>query len=138
MIHFCIFLFLLGIIEEFNDKNQSSTQSHCLLKDVFWASYPKSYSNRFSLKARKSVLMWWAQPPPRTAAFRVICSVKTVTDLLLSTGKGKKKDSAELEEGQVLQPVPLTVQFQMQLLRWPWAADTQSQESAAGTGGKAP
>lgn len=63
MIHFCIFLFLLGIIEEFNDKNQSSTQSHCLLKDVFWASYPKSYSNRFSLKARKSVLMWWAQPP---------------------------------------------------------------------------
>lgn len=68
----------------------------------------------------------------------MICSVKIVTDLLFSTGKGKKKDSAELEEGQVLQPVPLTVQFQMQLLRWPWAADSHSQESAAVAGGKAP
>ncbi|XP_010086250.1 PREDICTED: leucine-rich repeat-containing protein 43 [Pterocles gutturalis] len=52
-------------------------------------------------------------------------------------GKRKKKDSAELEEGQVLQPVPLTVQFQLQLLRWPPAADTQSQESVATAVGKA-
>ncbi|CAM9533272.1 unnamed protein product [Bubo scandiacus] len=46
-------------------------------------------------------------------------------------GKIKNKDSAELEEGQRLQLVPLTVQFQMQLLRWPQAASTQSQESMA-------
>ncbi|XP_014816885.1 PREDICTED: leucine-rich repeat-containing protein 43 [Calidris pugnax] len=48
-------------------------------------------------------------------------------------GKRKNKDTAELEEGQNLQPVPLTVQFQMQLLRWPWAASSQSQESVATT-----
>ncbi|XP_074700561.1 leucine-rich repeat-containing protein 43 [Strix aluco] len=46
-------------------------------------------------------------------------------------GKIKNKDSAELEEGRRLQLVPLTVQFQMQLLRWPQAASTQSQESVA-------
>ncbi|XP_054029261.1 leucine-rich repeat-containing protein 43 [Dryobates pubescens] len=54
---------------------------------------------------------------------------KTVTDLLLSTGKRKTKDAAELEEDRSLQPVPLTVQFQMQLLRWPMAVGSQSQES---------
>ncbi|XP_075291052.1 leucine-rich repeat-containing protein 43 isoform X2 [Opisthocomus hoazin] len=53
-------------------------------------------------------------------------------------GKRKNKDSAELEEGRGLQPVPLTVQFQMQLLRWPAAAGTQSPESAAVPAGKAP
>uniref|UniRef100_A0A8C3J3C6 Leucine rich repeat containing 43 n=1 Tax=Calidris pygmaea TaxID=425635 RepID=A0A8C3J3C6_9CHAR len=62
--------------------------------------------------------------------------ILTVTDLLLSTGKRKNKDSAELEEGQELQPVPLRVQFQMQLLRWPSAAGSQSQESVATTVGK--
>ncbi|XP_017931712.3 leucine-rich repeat-containing protein 43 [Manacus vitellinus] len=46
-------------------------------------------------------------------------------------GKGKNKDTAELEEGQELQPVPLTVQFQMQLLRWPLAVSAQSQENEA-------
>ncbi|XP_032931955.1 leucine-rich repeat-containing protein 43 isoform X2 [Catharus ustulatus] len=46
-------------------------------------------------------------------------------------GKGKNKETAEVEEGQELQPVPLTVQFQMQLLRWPLAASTQSQENGA-------
>ncbi|XP_075575198.1 leucine-rich repeat-containing protein 43 [Pelecanus crispus] len=51
-------------------------------------------------------------------------------------GKRKNKDSAELEEGRGLQPVPLTVQFQMQLLRWPSAAGTQSQESMAMAAGK--
>lgn len=66
-----------------------------------------------------------------TAAFRLIYSVKIVTDLHLSTGKIKKKGSSVVEEGQGLQPVPLTVQFQMQLLRWPPAASTQSQESVA-------
>uniref|UniRef100_A0A8C3J1L0 Leucine rich repeat containing 43 n=1 Tax=Calidris pygmaea TaxID=425635 RepID=A0A8C3J1L0_9CHAR len=35
-----------------------------------------------------------------------------------------------------LQPVPLRVQFQMQLLRWPSAAGSQSQESVATTVGK--
>ncbi|RMC05779.1 hypothetical protein DUI87_17322 [Hirundo rustica rustica] len=45
--------------------------------------------------------------------------------------KGKNKDTAEVEEGQELQLVPLTVQFQMQLLRWPLAASTQSQENVA-------
>lgn len=75
-------------------------------------------------------------PPLHTAAFRVTHSVKPVTDLLLSAGKRKNKDSAELEEGQELQPVPLTVQFQMQLLRWPSAASTQSQESVATVVGK--
>ncbi|KAL2298336.1 hypothetical protein Nmel_015330 [Mimus melanotis] len=50
-------------------------------------------------------------------------------------GKGKNKDTAEAEEGQELQPVPLTVQFQMQLLRWPLAASTQSQENVAMAGG---
>ncbi|XP_056359973.1 leucine-rich repeat-containing protein 43 isoform X2 [Oenanthe melanoleuca] len=50
-------------------------------------------------------------------------------------GKGKNKDTAEVEEGQELQPVPLTVQFQMQLLRWPLAASTQSQETVAMAGG---
>ncbi|KAF4790514.1 leucine rich repeat containing 43 [Turdus rufiventris] len=48
-----------------------------------------------------------------------------------SKGKGKNKETAEVEEGQELQPVPLTVQFQMQLLRWPLAASTQSQENGA-------
>ncbi|XP_041890948.1 leucine-rich repeat-containing protein 43 isoform X3 [Corvus kubaryi] len=46
-------------------------------------------------------------------------------------GKGKNKDTAEVAEGQELQPVLLTVQFQMQLLRWPLAASTQSQENVA-------
>ena len=73
-----------------------------------------------------------------TAALAVIYPVKVATDLLLSTGKRKNKDSAELEEGRGLQPVPLTVQFQMQLLRWPAAAGTQSPESAAVPAGKAP
>lgn len=76
-------------------------------------------------------------PPLSTTGFRVIYSVKTVTDLLLSTGKRRNKDSAELEEGRGLQPVPLTVQFQMQLLQWPSAAGTQSQESVATAAGKA-
>ncbi|XP_023793070.1 leucine-rich repeat-containing protein 43 isoform X3 [Cyanistes caeruleus] len=48
-----------------------------------------------------------------------------------SKGKGKNKDIAEVEEGQELQLVPLTVQFQMQLLRWPLEASTQSQDDAA-------
>ncbi|XP_049660177.1 leucine-rich repeat-containing protein 43 [Accipiter gentilis] len=52
-------------------------------------------------------------------------------------GKRKTKDSAELEEGRGLQLVPLTVQFQMQLVRWPSAAGTQSQESTAAAVGKA-
>ncbi|PKU32682.1 leucine-rich repeat-containing protein 43 [Limosa lapponica baueri] len=51
-------------------------------------------------------------------------------------GKRKNKDSAELEEGQELQPMPLTVQFRMRLLRWPSAASSQSQESVATTVGK--
>ncbi|XP_039580792.1 leucine-rich repeat-containing protein 43 isoform X2 [Passer montanus] len=46
-------------------------------------------------------------------------------------GKGINKDTAEVEEGQELQPVPLTVRFQMQLLRWPLAASTQNQENVA-------
>nr|XP_041575212.1 leucine-rich repeat-containing protein 43 isoform X3 [Taeniopygia guttata] len=53
-----------------------------------------------------------------------------------SEGKGKNKETAEAEEGQELQPVPLTVQFQMQLLRWPLAASTQSQENVARAVGK--
>ncbi|XP_053849754.1 leucine-rich repeat-containing protein 43 isoform X1 [Vidua macroura] len=53
-----------------------------------------------------------------------------------SKGKGKNKDTAEVEEGQDLQPVPLTVQFQMQLLRWPLAASTQRQENVARAVGK--
>lgn len=73
-----------------------------------------------------------------TAAFRTIYSLKTVTNVLLSTGKGKNKDTAEVEEGQELQPVLLTVQFQMQLLRWPLAASTQSQENVAMAVGKTP
>ncbi|XP_014109126.1 PREDICTED: leucine-rich repeat-containing protein 43 [Pseudopodoces humilis] len=48
-----------------------------------------------------------------------------------SKGKGKNKDTAEVEEGQELQLVPLTVQFQMQLLRWPLEASTQSQDDVA-------
>ncbi|XP_058707700.1 leucine-rich repeat-containing protein 43 [Poecile atricapillus] len=50
-----------------------------------------------------------------------------------SKGKGKNKDTAEVEEGQELQLVPLTVQFQMQLLRWPLEASTQSQDDVATT-----
>ncbi|XP_027734445.1 leucine-rich repeat-containing protein 43 isoform X2 [Empidonax traillii] len=46
-------------------------------------------------------------------------------------GKGKNKDTAEPEEGQELQPVPLVVQFQMQLLRWPLAVGAHSQENEA-------
>ncbi|XP_012983519.2 leucine-rich repeat-containing protein 43 [Melopsittacus undulatus] len=46
-------------------------------------------------------------------------------------GKITKKGSSVLEDSQGLQPVPLTVQFQMQLLRWPLAASAQSQESVA-------
>ncbi|TRZ18332.1 hypothetical protein HGM15179_008757 [Zosterops borbonicus] len=42
--------------------------------------------------------------------------------------KGKNKDTAEVEEGQELQLVPLTVRFQMQLLRWPLAPSTQSSQ----------
>ncbi|KAM4649441.1 leucine-rich repeat-containing protein 43 [Amazona ochrocephala] len=52
-------------------------------------------------------------------------------------GKIRKKGSSVLEEGQGLQPAPLTVQFQMQLLRWPPAASTQSQESVATAMGSA-
>lgn len=74
--------------------------------------------------------------PLHTAAFRIIYSLKRVTNVLLTTGKGKSKDAAEAEEGQELQPVPLTVQFQMQLLRWPLAASTQSQENVARAVGK--
>ncbi|OWK61204.1 Leucine-rich repeat-containing protein 43 [Lonchura striata] len=66
----------------------------------------------------------------------IIYSLKTVTNVLLTTGKGKNKDTAEAEEGQELQPVPLTVQFQMQLLRWPLAANTQSQKNVARPVGK--
>ncbi|XP_029881504.2 leucine-rich repeat-containing protein 43 [Aquila chrysaetos chrysaetos] len=61
-------------------------------------------------------------------------SWKTTTS---TKGKRKNKDSAEPEEGRGLQLVPLTVQFQMQLLRWPSAAGTQSQESMAVAVGKA-
>lgn len=61
-----------------------------------------------------------------------------MTNVLLSTGKGKNKDTAEVEEGQELQPVLLTVQFQMQLLRWPLAASIQSQENVAMAVGKTP
>lgn len=74
--------------------------------------------------------------PLHTAAFRMIYSLKTVTNVLLTTEKGKKKDTAEVKEGQELQLVPLTVQFQMQLLRWPLAASTQSQENVAVAVGK--
>lgn len=102
----------------------------------FWASYLNSYSNRFSLKAQEAGANTVGIPPLH-GWFRVIYSVKTVTDLLLSTGKRKTKDSAELEEGRGLQLVPLTVQFQMQLVRWPSAAGTQSQESTAAAVGKA-
>lgn len=66
-----------------------------------------------------------------TAAFRMFYCLKTVINVLLTTGKGKNKETAEVEEGQELQPVPLTVQFQIQLLRWPLAASTQSQENGA-------
>ncbi|KAM9371589.1 leucine-rich repeat-containing protein 43 [Phaethornis superciliosus] len=54
------------------------------------------------------------------------------------SAKGKNKNTvcAELEEGEVFQPVPLTVQFQMQLLRWPLADATQSQESETTAAGK--
>ncbi|XP_010126897.1 PREDICTED: leucine-rich repeat-containing protein 43, partial [Chlamydotis macqueenii] len=55
-------------------------------------------------------------------------SLKTTAS---AKGKSKNKDSAELEEGGGLQAVPLTVQFQMQLLRWPLASDTQSPEKVA-------
>ncbi|XP_066187189.1 leucine-rich repeat-containing protein 43 [Sylvia atricapilla] len=41
--------------------------------------------------------------------------------------KVKNKDTTEVEEGRELQLVPLTVQFQMQLLRWPLS--TQSHGS---------
>eukprot|EP00075_Anas_platyrhynchos_P036715 XP_027325968.1 N-acetyllactosaminide beta-1,3-N-acetylglucosaminyltransferase 4 isoform X1 [Anas platyrhynchos] len=37
-------------------------------------------------------------------------------------GKRKNKDSTEPEEGRGLEAVPLTVEFQVQLLRWPSAA----------------
>ncbi|XP_031411828.1 leucine-rich repeat-containing protein 43 [Meleagris gallopavo] len=49
-------------------------------------------------------------------------------------GKRKNKRSAEQEEGCGLQPVPLTVEFQMQLLRWPTAGaqDGESMTEAAG------
>lgn len=66
--------------------------------------------------------------PLHTAALRIIYSLKTVTNVLLITEKGKNKDTAEVEEGQELQLVPLTVQFQMQLLRWPLAPSTQSSQ----------
>ncbi|XP_035196742.1 N-acetyllactosaminide beta-1,3-N-acetylglucosaminyltransferase 4 isoform X2 [Oxyura jamaicensis] len=51
-------------------------------------------------------------------------------------GKRKTKDSAEPEEGRGLEAVPLTVEFQVQLLRWPLAA-AQSPASAAVAVGKA-
>ncbi|XP_063272249.1 leucine-rich repeat-containing protein 43 isoform X5 [Prinia subflava] len=63
-----------------------------------------------------------------------LASRKTATPT--SKEKGKNKDTAEMEEGQELQLVPLTVQFQMQLLRWPLAASTQSQENVAMAVGK--
>lgn len=69
-----------------------------------------------------------------TAAFQ---ATKTETDLLFSTGKRKNRRSAEEEEeGCGMQPVPLTVEFQMQLLRWP-AAGTQQGESMTEAAGKA-
>ncbi|XP_048819755.1 leucine-rich repeat-containing protein 43 [Lagopus muta] len=53
-------------------------------------------------------------------------------------GKRKNRRSAEEEEeeGCGMQPVPLTVEFQMQLLRWP-AAGTQQGESMTEAAGKA-
>ncbi|XP_021268378.1 leucine-rich repeat-containing protein 43 isoform X2 [Numida meleagris] len=51
-------------------------------------------------------------------------------------GKRKNRRAAEQEEGCELQPVPLTVEFQMQLIRWP-AAAAQHRESGTEAAGKA-
>ncbi|POI26810.1 hypothetical protein CIB84_009440, partial [Bambusicola thoracicus] len=58
------------------------------------------------------------------------------TDLLLSIGKKKNRRPAEQEEECGLQPVPLTVEFQVQLLRWP-TAGTQHRDSVTEAEGKA-
>lgn len=71
-----------------------------------------------------------------TAAFQAICSTKTETDLLLSIGKRKNRRPAEQEEECGLQPVPLTVEFQVQLLRWP-TAGAQHRDSVTEAEGKA-
>lgn len=70
------------------------------------------------------MLTWWAggRSPLHAAAFQAIYPTKPKADLPLSPGKSKNKDSAEPEEGQGLEAVPLTVEFQVQLLRWPSAA----------------
>uniref|UniRef100_A0A8C2UEC0 Leucine rich repeat containing 43 n=1 Tax=Coturnix japonica TaxID=93934 RepID=A0A8C2UEC0_COTJA len=56
--------------------------------------------------------------------------------LVGSCAGGKNKGSAEQEEDCELQPVPLTVEFQMQLLRWPMA-DTQHGDSVTKAESKA-
>ncbi|XP_068767608.1 leucine-rich repeat-containing protein 43 [Struthio camelus] len=40
-------------------------------------------------------------------------------------GKGKTKEPAEAAEGRGVPPAPLTVRFQMELLRWPAAAEAE-------------
>ncbi|XP_037734653.1 leucine-rich repeat-containing protein 43 isoform X1 [Chelonia mydas] len=42
-------------------------------------------------------------------------------------GKGKNKESPEGKEVQEIQPVPLTVEFQVQLIQWTAASDAQHQ-----------
>ncbi|XP_063272246.1 leucine-rich repeat-containing protein 43 isoform X2 [Prinia subflava] len=74
------------------------------------------------------------QPPWETHTDSIPCQGRRAKQIFLE--KGKNKDTAEMEEGQELQLVPLTVQFQMQLLRWPLAASTQSQENVAMAVGK--
>ncbi|XP_062446336.1 leucine-rich repeat-containing protein 43 [Rhea pennata] len=52
-------------------------------------------------------------------------------------GKGKTKEAVEPEEGRGVPPAPLTVQFQMQLLRWPAVAEAQQPVGDAAAAGKA-
>ncbi|XP_075754766.1 leucine-rich repeat-containing protein 43 isoform X1 [Pelodiscus sinensis] len=42
-------------------------------------------------------------------------------------GKGKNKESPEVKEFQEIQPVPLTVEFQVQLIQWTATSDAQYQ-----------
>ncbi|OXB64136.1 hypothetical protein ASZ78_002066, partial [Callipepla squamata] len=106
------------ITERFDYNKQTRTQTDRRLKDVYYA---KLHSNGFSLRApQRALITCWACPA-HTAALRVIYSTETGIDSPLPTGKMKSRRSAEQEDGCGLRPVPLTVEFQMQLLRCPAA-----------------
>uniref|UniRef100_A0A8C4KHM2 Leucine rich repeat containing 43 n=1 Tax=Dromaius novaehollandiae TaxID=8790 RepID=A0A8C4KHM2_DRONO len=60
-----------------------------------------------------------------------IPTAEDAISLLLPPGRGRAREAAEPQRGPGGPPGPLTVQFQMQLLRWPAAAGAQQPASGS-------